>query len=82
MIGIDRYGKNSERDYYLEQKIRLDAFYASLERIRWERWCWQWNEYRFHYIALICITVLIHRRLMFSMSGWLARAGYKKRTGK
>jgi hypothetical protein len=67
-------------DDWLKERKEID--FAMIRRLKRERWCWQWNEYRIQYIKLICIMAFIHRRLMFHISGWLARAGYKKRTGK
>ena len=63
--------KEAEEDYFAWNEIE-----------EWNRWCWQFNEYTFTMKQISRVVRLIHRRLCISLSGWLARAGKKKKDGK
>jgi hypothetical protein len=73
----------SDSSNYIERRKEADEFYFLRREIRErERWCWQFNEYNFTMKFIPIIVRLIHRKILFSLSGWLARAGKKKRSGK
>lgn len=64
------------------REINEEYFFAHRERIEWERYCWTLNEYTAVMVCVLLAVRLIHRKILFSLSGWLGRAGKKKRDGK
>ena len=50
--------------------------------IAWTRESWQWCVYRPVIVEAIRIVRLIHRRILYPMSGWLAKVGKQKRGQK
>jgi hypothetical protein len=74
---------SNDSSNYIERRNEAEEFYFFMREIReWERWCWQFNEYFFIVKRIEQTIRLIHRKILFSLSGWLARAGKKKRSGK
>lgn len=60
----------------------LIKYLNKLEKWLYERWCWKFTEYKFPLKNIVLAVRLIHKKILFSMSGWLAPEGYAKRTGK
>jgi hypothetical protein len=77
------------RVHYTETRSRgmdfASFFQKELDRlakIAWLRWSWDFVEYRPRIKKVFLQTRLIHRKMCFSLSGWLGRNGKKKRDGK
>lgn len=66
------------RNHYNEALL---LYLARTARVSWVRWSWTWREYRDPMPKIIAHVRLVHRRLMFHMSGWLLKTGKAMRGG-
>lgn len=77
-MGFTYIASSWDDDYLIQIYKHLER----LEKIAWLRWSWEFTEYLPKVKKLFLQTRLIHRKICFSLSGWLARTGKKKKDGK